>query len=86
MNPLEWKREHQIALACAAAIGGVAGLIFGLARTNAYDYSTWGKLWCEREYSCIYLLNGYWLKVIFWTALGGSIGAALIYIRQLLRS
>jgi hypothetical protein len=32
------------------------------------------------------LLNGYWLKIILWTALGGLIGAALVYIRQLLRS
>ena len=29
MNPLEWKREHQIALLCAIALGCLAGLIIG---------------------------------------------------------
>src|SRR5450631_3983476 len=29
MNPLTWKREHQLAWAVVIAAGGVAGLIFG---------------------------------------------------------
>jgi hypothetical protein len=29
MNPLNWKREHQIALFCAAALGCLVGIIAG---------------------------------------------------------
>lgn len=86
MNPLEWKREHQIAFVCAIGLGCLVGILVGFAETETYTSFRWGTLWCERQYSCVYLLNGYWLKIILWTALGGLIGAALVYIRQLLRS
>jgi hypothetical protein len=87
LNPIEWKREHQVALAGAAAIGCLGGLIFGLAWSDTFSWFQWGELWCDRRHNnCFYLLNGYWLRIIFWTALGGSVGAALVYIRQLLRS
>ena len=41
-NPLTWKREHQIALAFAIAIG----LFFGYV-VEPYGYSTW-RFGCSR--------------------------------------
>jgi hypothetical protein len=29
MNPLNWKREHQVALSIAAVIGAVLGILIG---------------------------------------------------------
>jgi hypothetical protein len=86
MNPLNWKREHQIALVVAIGLGAVVGCIFGAMVTPNYISFRWGALWCERTYYCIYLLQGYWLLILFWTALGGSIGGGLVYVRQLLRA
>ena len=34
MNPLEWKRERQVALICAVALGGLIGAILGLFYLN----------------------------------------------------
>jgi hypothetical protein len=34
MNPLHWKREHQAALICAAALGFLIGMMFGLFYLN----------------------------------------------------
>jgi hypothetical protein len=39
-NPLTWKREHQIALACAIAIGLFFGFIAGLYVFEPHGYST----------------------------------------------
>lgn len=87
MNPLDWKRDHQIALVCALGLGAIVGMAVGLAWSNPYTNFQWGALWCESGRNfCTYLLNGYWLRIIFWTALGATVGAALVYIRQLLRS
>jgi hypothetical protein len=86
MNPLLWKREHQIAFYCAIALGCIIGLFVGF---HEAEFSTfrWGRLYCEsRSSSCLWLLNGYWLQMMGWTLLGGAIGAALVYIRQLLRT
>ena len=85
MNPLEWKREHQIALAGALAVGCLIGMIFGFFVTPTYVSFRWGAIWCERTYYCIYLLQGYWLLICFWTSLGGIVGASIIYMVQLMR-
>ena len=75
MNPLNWKREHQIAFLCAAALGCLLGLVAGFqwVRPNGH-------------FEINYLPLGYWLLLMFWATLGGLIGAAVIYIRQLLRT
>jgi hypothetical protein len=86
MNPLEWKREHQIALACAVALGCLVGMIAGLLVTPDYVSFRWGKLWCNYGYTCVYLLQGYWLFILLWISLGAVVGAALVYVRQLLRT
>ena len=77
MNPREWKREHQIALLCAVALGIIVGTVIGLNRVHAPG-------WCPVNWTkCS---AGYWLAVAAWAAFGGAIGAALIFIRQLLRA
>jgi hypothetical protein len=86
MNPLLWKREHQIALVCAIALGGLIGMILGFFVTPHYVSFRWGKLWCDYGYNCIYLLQGYWLLILFWTSIGGLVGGGLVYVRQLLRT
>lgn len=87
MNPLDWKREHQIALVGAFAIGAILGLLFALQMLDTYTGFRWGALWCARRgYDCFYLLNGYWLRATLSACLGGLIGAGIVYIRQLLRA
>jgi hypothetical protein len=85
MNPLKWKREHQVALFCAVVLGCLAGLILGLREIKPYGHGRWIELYCSFG-SCTYLLDGYWLLVILWAGLGGIIGATVVYIRQLLRA
>jgi hypothetical protein len=34
MNPLQWKREHQLALLIGAALGCMYGLVFGLEHVS----------------------------------------------------
>lgn len=75
MNPLWWKREHQIALAAAAALGLVIGLTWGLHHVH---YRMFPDFWRSD--------GTYWLSVGAWGLFGGAIGAAFVYIRQLLRS
>ncbi len=86
MNPLLWKREHQIALICAVAVGTLVGLTVGVSATPDYVSFRWGRLWCDFSYSCVYLLQGYWLLIGFWAALGAVVGGTPVYVWQLLRS
>lgn len=68
MNPLKWKREHQIALACAAALGAVIGAIFGFW----YLIPAHHFYWCLAPSSsprCDALEVGYYLLVLFWIVL-----------------
>jgi hypothetical protein len=85
MNPLDWKREHQIALIIAIGLGAMVGCTFGAMVTPSYVSFKWGQLWCDYGYQCVYLLQGYWLLILFWTVLGGSMGGGNVYIRRLLR-
>jgi hypothetical protein len=49
MNPLAWKRDHQIALACAVIVGGVIGLIVGLYATPSYVPFRWAPYGAAAE-------------------------------------
>jgi H+/Cl- antiporter ClcA len=86
LNWRTWKREHQMALAIAVALGCLVGLVVGLNLLDTHTSFKWGALLCDDTLSCLYLLNGYWLRVIGCWLFGGVVGAALIYIRQLLRT
>jgi hypothetical protein len=71
----------------AVGLGAVIGCILGAMVTPSYNSFRWGNLWCESAYrNCIYLLQGYWLLILFWTALGGALGGGIVYVRQLLRA
>lgn len=71
MNPLKWKRERRVALAAAICIGFLVGTIFGYFVEPHLDGSFWPI---------------YWPLIFMWTAIGGFIGGAVFYIRQLLRT
>jgi hypothetical protein len=75
MNPLDWKREHQIAFFCAAALGCLVGIIAGILMLNLSRFQRLD--WVPLEY---------WLLLALWAALGAIICAAVVYIRQLLRT
>lgn len=87
MNPLAWRREHRIALLSAVALGLLVGFMAGLHFVNPYSSLRWGRLWCGGPYDiCVFLLNGFWLKVSAWAAVGGIAGGTAVYIARLSRS
>ena len=86
MNPLEWKREHRIALLCAFVLGCFGGLFVGLHEISSSGHFRWVTLWCSAAGQCTYLLNGYWLSVTWWSIIGGLAAVAIVYIGQLLRA
>ncbi len=78
MNPLEWKREHQIALAAALLVGFVLGLAFGYARDPHFS-----GFW---EWFITALNPNYpGTTGAGWSIFGALIGAAIIYVVQLMR-
>jgi hypothetical protein len=91
MNPLTWKREHQLAFLLAIALGALLGLLVGINEVSGPHSFRWGALWCERtargaNANCTYLLTGYGLLVFTWVITGALVAATMIYIRQLLRA
>jgi hypothetical protein len=78
MNPLEWKREHQIALVGAIIVGFALGLAFGYARdTHFSGFGEW----------LITALNPNYPGTTGtgWSIFGALIGAAIAYVVQLMR-
>jgi hypothetical protein len=94
MNPLYWKREHQIALLCAIALGCFFGMVVGVWAESGTAYTTHWMLYCAgaadyragRWYNCTSMTPVYWVLIGLWAAFGGFICAILVYIRQLLRT
>jgi len=88
MNPLEWKREHKLALAAAAALGAFIGTIVMSQTIRGCAGSYTGSL----QYYPIFgidwpaFLGACWFSIIIWPIIGAAIGAAAIYIWQLMRS
>jgi hypothetical protein len=72
INPLTWRREHQLALIVAAIIGVIIGLAVGYMyhRVQFATSSLWFWSWSSFR----------------WAAIGAIIGAAVIYIRQLVHA
>jgi hypothetical protein len=84
MNPLRWKRDHQIALALSMCVGAAIGL-----------WLSWHQIWeCgsmyRNGYGQLVDLGGFamgcfsqwFLKPLLWAVIGG----AGVFIRQLLRA
>jgi hypothetical protein len=70
MNPLKWRREHQVALVLGALIGVAVGLAIGFIY-NGVHYVTLFP----------WLAGGSALR---WGVFGALVGGATIYMRQLL--
>jgi hypothetical protein len=42
MNPLRWKREHQIAWLLTIAVGALIGFLWGIHEAPAHSRDAWG--------------------------------------------
>lgn len=70
MNPLRWKREHQVALTIAALIGAVIGPLAGYGLSNdGWSLSFW-----------------FGRSAFVWIIGGAAIGAAIVYVIRLARA
>ena len=78
MNPLRWKREHQLALVVAALIGLIVGEVVGFALTGAGE--RFGA-WLEESFWYHYITFGGFM----WGIFGAIIGAAIVYTANLIR-
>ena len=76
MNPLEWKREHQIALAAATLLGFAIGMAYGYATGNSLRFSDWLYYAFSPNYS---------RGEFGWGIFGAITGAVLIYTVQMMR-
>jgi hypothetical protein len=83
MNPMKWKREHQLALVLASALGFLFGMMFGIYRVSPYGHSINLD---PSGICCDHLVSIYWFLVSLWGIFGVGIAAAIVYIRQLLRA
>ena len=72
MNPLRWRHEHQVALLLGAVLGIAMGLLVWFLH-NGVQYAT--------------LRETIWTWSTFrWGVFGALIGAAIVYVRQLLHT
>ncbi len=88
MNPLRWRREHQIALAIAAALGGIACVVIGYfvysvgLGDGAEDFGNW----VQAPFSFfLYQYPVYDFASAEWFTFGAIIGGAVVYVGRLLR-
>ena len=86
MNPVNWRREHQVALLLGGAIGIATGLVVG------YMFDTYWSLFAVLATAGTsgpprtvetWLGSGSSFR---WGAFGGLLGGAIIYTRQLLHA
>ena len=91
MNPLGWKREHQIALAVAALIGMIVGPVVGYiayaagaGAGGAVDFSYW--IWTCAAFSgrdsCAFSS----FSSIWWSFAGAIVATGIVYVRRLTSS
>ena len=78
MNPFSWSREHQVALLIAALIGAALATVLGYI---VYAVG-WGEGALPFESWIWRLLGG----PIWWAFFGAVMGAASIFVRNLMRA
>jgi hypothetical protein len=88
MNPLDWKREHQFALALAAALGAFVCTLAMFHTVTSCASSFTGS---TRFYPLFGIdwgpfLSGCWFQILIWPLAGSISGATIVYIRQLMRA
>lgn len=88
MNPFRWKRELKLALLMAATIGIPLGIILGYITTGGMTWEVGARPPNDYSWPPFYLMKITWgpLTFFWWGLFGASIGAAIIYIVQLVRS
>jgi hypothetical protein len=79
MNPLRWKREHQVALAVAALIGAFVGPLVGYALYAAGSGA-------EGAIGLNYWFTGRRIGNLLWAIPGAAIGAGIVYALRLARA
>ena len=84
LNPIQWKRNYRIALVVAALIGFALGTVVGFFADRLQGQTFWG--WIEGPGYAGYGTFGFFAGGYWWGAMGAVIGAAFVYMRQLLRS
>jgi hypothetical protein len=90
MNPLEWKREHQVALVICAGIGFIFGFMVGLHEINPYNYDLGWSVGLYQTYwgwngGMEHSINLYWLVIGAVGIFGAFIAALITYAFQLMR-
>ena len=82
MNPLHWKREHQVALVGTIALGAVLGFLFGLYEVYPYGHS----LEYVKSNGALGWIDTYWLLVVARGLFGAVISGVAGYLFQLSRA
>ncbi len=78
MNPLQWKKEHQVALVLAVVVGTALGVVLGYLVYATGRGAAGGIRW------------SYWINSplgyggLWWGAFGALVGGALVYLKILL--
>lgn len=78
MNPLHWKRQHQIAWIITFAAGGLLGMIFGWL-VSPFSH-VWGADTATMFLAWLHYPAGYWP----WVAIGAVTGGMAYYSGDLL--
>ena len=86
MNPLRWKREHQLAGIVACLIGAMAGIFFAWMQSAPHSMSVINLSGEWADYTNVFLL---WLRYGHywpWPLLGAVTAGLTVYALQLFRT
>jgi hypothetical protein len=83
MNPLQWKREHQLAWILVGVLGGMVGLLFAWVESPAHRVAASLPGLNQANAFLIWLprIGSYW----HWPAFGIAIAALAFYVVMLFR-
>jgi hypothetical protein len=84
MNPLQWKREHQIAGLVICAIGGVGGVLFAWIESSFHSMAVSNLSGEWSDYTGVFL-NWLWFGHYWpWPLLGAIMAGLAFYAAMLL--